>query len=195
MKKLANILTLVLALGFAQTLSAQTFSIGAGSASHIYVFGDHSVAVEPGLSLDFEAGFPITDLFTIGTGASLTGVYGYHFGGNEAKNIGEIFLDIPVRAKFYIPLGSKVSLVPFAGAILSTNLVSIDAHANGTTSNYDIYHDLKRFDVMLGGGVGVDMFRHVRVELGFDYGLMDRLGDKIDSVHRGQLKLTAQYIF
>ena len=119
MKKLANILTLVLALGFAQTLSAQTFSIGAGSASHIYVFGDHRVAVEPGLSLDFEAGFPITDLFTIGTGASLTGVYGYHFGGNEAKNIGEIFLDIPVRAKFYIPLGSKVSLVPFAGAILS----------------------------------------------------------------------------
>ena len=157
MKKLANILTLVLALGFAQTLSAQTFSIGAGSASHIYVSDDHSVAVEPGLSLDFEAGFPITDLFTIGTGASLTGVYGYHFG--------------------------------------VTNLVSIDAHANGTTSNYDIYHDLKRFDVMLGGGVGVDMFRHVRIELGFDYGLLDRLGDKIDSVHRGQLKLTAQYIF
>jgi hypothetical protein len=136
MKILTTLLTLVLALGLAQNLSAQTFSIGAGSSSHFYVFDDHSIAVEPGLSLDFEAGFPVTDVFVIGTGASLTGVYGYHFGGNEALNIGEIFLDIPVRAKFYIPLGSKVSLVPFAGAILSTNLVSIDAHANGTHNNY-----------------------------------------------------------
>jgi hypothetical protein len=48
---------------------------------------------------------------------------------------------------------------------------------------------------MVGGGVGVDMFKHVRIAMGFDYGLIDRMKNNGDAVHRGQLKLTAQYIF
>lgn len=189
----------LLCVAFAITPAfAQKFSIGAGSASHIYLFHEGNnihASAAPGLSLDFEAVFPVTGIFGVSTGASLTGVAGYHFGGNTAINLGEIYFDIPVRAKFFILLGGRVEMFLFAGPVLSTNLVSIDAHAAGTTNNYDTNKQLRRFDVLFGAGMGVDIIDHIRVAAGLDYGLLDRNGEAGNWCHRGQLKLGVQYIF
>ena len=198
MKKLIAILCFALAFLPAQKLFAQKFSIGAGTSSHGYVFhGDNEskAAVAPGLSIDFEATFPVSKVFGVAAGASLTGVAGYHFGGNDALNLGEIYLDVPVRARFDIPVGGRNNLFLFTGPVLSVNLVSIDAHASGTTSNYDTIKDLRRFDVMFGFGVGIDIIEHIRVALGFDYGLLDRLASANEKCHHSQLKLGVQYIF
>ena len=198
MKKIIALVCFVFAFVPAQKLFAQQFSIGAGTATHVYLFHEgnniHGSAA-PGLSLDFEAGFPVSGSFVVSTGASLTGVAGYHFGGDTSLNLGEIYLDIPVRAKFYIPLGGRAELFLFGGPVLSANLVSIDAHAAGTTSNYETYPYLRRFDVMMGVGVGVDIIDHIRVAGGFDYGLLDRNANSNEWCHRGQLKLGVQYIF
>ena len=198
MKKLIAILCFALAFVPAQKLFAQKFSIGAGTSSHGYVFhGDNEskAAVAPGLSIDFEATFPVSKVFGVAAGASLTGVAGYHFGGNKSINLGEIYLDIPVRARFNIPLGGRTNLFLFTGPVMSVNLVSIDAHASGTTSNYNTFKDLRRFDILFGCGVGVDIIEHIRVALGFDYGLLDRNAAANAKFHHSQLKLGVQYIF
>ena len=36
---------------------------------------------------------------------------------------------------------------------------------------------MNRFDVLMGGGVGLDLLRFITVKGGFDYGLMNRLKD------------------
>lgn len=198
MKKIIALLCFAFAFVPAQKLFAQQFSIGAGTSSHGYVFhGDNTTkaAIAPGLSIDFEATFPVSKVFGVAAGASLTGVAGYHFGGDNSINLGEIYLDIPVRAHFNIPLGGRTNLFLFTGPVLSANLVSIDAHASGTTSNYNTFKDLRRFDIMFGFGVGIDIIEHIRVALGFDYGLLDRLASANEKCHHSQLKLGAQYIF
>jgi len=198
MKKIIAFLCFAFAFMPAQKLFAQQFSIGAGTASHGYVFhGDNTTkaAIAPGLSIDFEATFPVSKVFGVAAGATLTGVAGYHFGGDKSINLGEIYLDIPVRAHFNIPLGGRTNLFLFTGPVLSANLVSIDAHASGTTSNYDTFKDLRRFDIMFGFGVGVDIIEHIRVALGFDYGLLDRSAAADKKFHHSQLKLGVQYIF
>ena len=138
---------------------------------------------------------PLAEWQSTAAGASLTGVAGYHFGGNNAINLGEIYLDVPVRARFNIPVGGRNNLFLFTGPVLSVNLVSIDAHASGTTNNYETDKDLRRFDVMFGFGVGIDIIEHIRVALGFDYGLLDRVASPDRKCHHSQLKLGVQYIF
>jgi hypothetical protein len=198
MKKIMALLCFVFAFVPAQKLFAQQFSLGAGWAYHFYVShsgSDAKTSVAPGLSLDFEASIPMSDAIAIATGASFTGVAGYHFGGNSSVNLGEIFFDVPVRAKFNIPLPGRVKMGVFAGPVLSVNLVSIDAHASNTINNYEAYPNLRRFDILLGAGVSVDIIDHIRAIAGFDYGLLDRNAKAGEWLHRGQLKVGVQYIF
>ena len=48
---------------------------------------------------------------------------------------------------------------------------------------------MSRFDVMIGGGVGIDLFKFLTVKAGYDYGLLNRLkGDiaQTSSMNRSQ---------
>ena len=111
------------------------------------------------------------------------------------KNLGEIYLEAPVRAKLYIPLGSKVDLYIFGGPVASVNLISGDFHTTQITDNYKANPNLRRFDVMLGGGVGVEIIRHIRATVGYDHGLINRDGTPGRNVHTGALKVAAYYMF
>jgi hypothetical protein len=198
MKKIIALVCFAFAFMPAQKLFAQQFSLGAGMATHVYLFHEGSsvqAVGAPGLSLDFEVVFPFSQTVGLTTGASFTGVAGYHFGGNKALNLGEIYFDVPVRAKFFIPLSRNVQMSFFTGPVLSTNLVSIDAHSSHVNDNYDTFPHLRRFDILFGAGLGFDIIDHIRVTAGVDYGLIDRNGLSGDWCHRGQLKLSAQYIF
>ena len=50
-------------------------------------------------------------------------------------------------------------------------------------------YTMSRFDVMIGGGVGIDLFKFLTVKAGYDYGLLNRLkGDaaQTSSLNRSQ---------
>ena len=111
------------------------------------------------------------------------------------KNLGEIYLEAPVRAKLYIPLGSKVDLYIFGGPVASVNLVSGDFHTKQITNNYQANPNLRRFDLLLGGGVGVEIIRHIRATVGYDHGPINRDGTPGRNVHTGALKVAAYYMF
>lgn len=174
-------------------------SVGAGAGERVYLFKDAQGVTVPGsaptLSVDFEANFRLSKVFAVSVGADLAGVAGYHFMKDKTKNLGEIYLEAPVRAKVYIPLGSQVDLYIFGGPVPSLDLLSIDAHAKGTTNNFETKPTLTRFDVMLGGGVGIEIIKHIRATFGYDHGLLDRDTAANSAVHTGVLKFATYYMF
>lgn len=182
----------------AQTAGAQ-ISLGVGSGSRLYTFQEGGApatpAAAPTLSVEFEANFRLSRVFGLSVGADLAGVVGYKFMNDKEKNLGEVYVEAPVRAKLYIPLGSKVDLYIFGGPVASVNLVSGDFHTKKITDNYQTNPNLRRFDLMLGGGVGLEIIRHIRVTLGYDHGLLNRDGTQGRNVHTGALKLAAYYMF
>ena len=183
MKKTFFLLSFVVLLFAAiQTAEAQ-ISLGIGSGSRVYTFQEGNAPAMPGaaptISIEFEANFRLSRVFGVSVGADLAGVAGYHFMNDKSKNLGDIYLEAPVRAKLYIPLGSKVDLYIFGGPVASVNLIS----------------GLRRFDVMLGGGVGVEIIRHIRATVGYDHGLINRDGTPGRNVHTGALKVAAYYMF
>lgn len=198
MKKTLYFLVAALLLAFSQQAGAQ-ISLGIGTGSRFYTFQEGQnpplPASAPALSLEFEANFRLSRVFGVSVGADLMGVAAYHFRNDKGKNLGEIYVEAPVRAKLYIPLGTKVDLYLFAGPVASVNLVSIDAHASGSTNFYNTDLGLKRFDLLLGGGVGLEIIRHIRVTAGYDQGLLNRVSTAGRNVHTGALKVAAYYMF
>lgn len=186
-------------LGLAAIGNAQVrFSLGAGISGNFYVLGEKGVTIgssAPGLSLDFEANFPMSQRFALSAGAALSGVAGYHFGGDKNKNLGEIYLDIPLRAKLYIPLGVNTRLYIFGGLTPAAALVSLDAHSGKSTSNFDTYPNLSRLGLMGGAGAGMEIIDHIRVHLGYDHDILDRDGSADVTVRRGVFKTAVYYIF
>lgn len=198
MKKTLVIL-IIMAFLPVQSLWAQKFSMGVGTSAHVFLLhedNDVTARFAPGASLDFELSFPFTPSFTLATGVSVSGVAGYHFAGRQKVNLGEVYVDIPVRAKLYIELSDVVDLIFFTGPVFSVNALSANVRSfKEMVDNYSTYPNLQRFDVMLGFGTGVELSKRVRFSLGFDYGLLDRNTVSGNWAHHGQLKLGVQFIF
>ncbi len=198
MKKIFALIAVLSALVAGETVaSAQmdiTYSIGAGDTFRAYYFSDAKSVTAPGLSVDFEANFRPSNRFAFSAGASLDGTIGYHFGGNKAINLGEIFVRVPLRAKVYIPLGGRVEMYFFGGFVPELCLVSVDAHSKNVTDNFKENPNLRRFDLMAGAGVGLEIIDHIKVSLGYDHGIMDR-DVSARKAHTGLVKLGVAYIF
>lgn len=188
----------VLFFAAAQTAAAQ-ISLGVGSGARTYTFqegnGPIVTGVEPSASIEFEANFRLARIFAVSVGADLAAVAGYKFTNDNSKNLAEIYLEAPVRAKLYIPVSSKVDLYVFAGPVASLNLMSVDYNNKQFTDNYTRNPNLRRFDVMLGGGVGVEIIRHIRATVGYDQGLVNRDGTPGNRSRTGALKIAAYYMF
>ena len=199
MKKLFAFMAVMAAMTAVSNVSAQTrFSLGAGAAVNMYHISENaekSVKSAPGLSLDFEADFALKGNFSLSAGAGFAGVAGYHFGGNKKMNLGEIYLDIPLRAKYHIPFNPGTNLYFFAGVVPNICLVSIDAHSSGTKSFFNTIPTLRRAGVMLGGGVGMEIIDHIRLSVAYDHDLIDKVGAADVSCRRGAVKVVAYYIF
>ena len=67
---------------------------------------------------------------------------------------------------------------------------------SGQLSGYTKY---SRFDVLLGGGLGLDVMDAVRFSIRYDYGVVNRNGGNLTSgvlkIHRSQLKLGVGFMF
>lgn len=56
-------------------------------------------------------------------------------------------------------------------------------------------HSYRSFDILLGIGAGVEFRNHYRVELSYDYGLLNRMAVEGSTTHRGLFKLGLAYAF
>ena len=196
MKKTLILLAALLMAG--ATASAQV-SFGFGPTTRIYYSKAHDVKdvnYTVGLQVSFEDSRRVSDYFGYSAGVDFGT---YKKSDYFAREIGlsEMYLDIPVRAKFYIPFSDDFQLFFFAGpspsVCISSNIVS-GADKNktgrfGDNSNYS------RFDVLAGGGVGCEIVERLKFTLGYDHGLLNRDKGNITDLHVAAAKFTISYMF
>ena len=137
---------------------------------------------------------------------------GYFTGGdvNLPFNLGkasfnESYLAVPLDLNLHLPISEDMKFLIVAGPTLDLGLTS-RAKLKDTSAEYDIYDGAlgdmtkyNRFDVLIGGGLGLDVMDAVRFTVRYDYGLINRNGGNLTSgflkVHRSQLKLGVGFLF
>ena len=192
---------------FAQNLAVEA-GFGLSSTRFNYTLGSTTADLYGGtLGLSYE--IPVVE-GTIGFAPGIQ--VGYFTGGdvNLPFNLGkasfnESYLAVPLDLNLHLPISEDMKFLIVAGPTLDLGLTS-RAKLKDTSAEYDIYDgalgDLtkyNRFDVLIGGGLGLDVMDAVRFTVRYDYGLINRNGGNLTSgflkVHRSQLKLGVGFLF
>ena len=192
---------------FAQNLAVEA-GFGLSSTRFNYTLGSTTADLYGGtLGLSYE--IPVVE-GTIGFAPGIQ--VGYFTGGdvNLPFNLGkasfnESYLAVPLDLNLHLPISEDMKFLIVAGPTLDLGLTS-RAKLKDTSAEYDIYDGAlgdmtkyNRFDVLIGGGLGLDVMDAVRVTVRYDYGLINRNGGNLTSgflkVHRSQLKLGVGFLF
>lgn len=198
MKKFIAIITaaLVSTAAFAQV------EVGAGylNASYSGDFENSGSGLYAGVSYNF----PFAEV-GIGTFGVKPGLYYSYYSAKDTFKTGlastefkfkEHSLNVPVRLNYNMGLASDLSIAPYFGPVFAFG-VSGDADGSGSvlgvsgSNSRDLYDGLKRFDVKLGLGVDITFLQFFKVNVGYDWGLLNRYdgnGDlkaKVNYVHLG----------
>jgi len=110
----------------------------------------------------------------------------------------EMYLQVPVDLNFKVAIADGLNGLIYGGPTFAYGLSS---KAKAGNVVYDIYDgqlsnwtNYKRFDVLAGGGIGVEFEDIVRFTVGYDFGLMERGGSTI-GIKRNQLNVGVSFLF
>lgn len=213
MKKIVTLLSAALML-LAGTSAFAQMSIGAGYVNSVDYskLGKDQSAKSTGGS-GFYAGVSYTA--PLAAGFSFTpGVYYEFLTANEAVSFDRLivfsgretehYINIPLTFSYGMDLSRDFRFFVYAGPTASVGLAST---VKGSTdvggfklegdsvSNYDD-EDYGRFDIMLGGGIGLEFRDDLRLTVGYDFGMLNRYTGSADySQHRNRLTAGIAYIF
>ncbi len=124
------------------------------------------------------------------------------------NNFNEHYLNIPLMFNYGYEITPDARIFVFAGPTASFGLYAnyttkVEASVGDNSSSSDkesvaLWGDdsnYRRCDVKIGGGVGIDVCRHWRIQVGYDYGLVNRT--KVDgmNLHHHSLKAGLTYMF
>ena len=108
-------------------------------------------------------------------------------------------INIPLHLSFGLDVNPNFRFYAYAGPSLSFGLASIITGSLGkNSSSYDRYQEdsnLNRFDIMLGGGLGVEILDNFRINVGYDFGMLNRYNNSNTIYHRNQLTAGVAYVF
>lgn len=178
-------------LAGATTASAQV-SLGAGPATRIHFQKAWDVTYAVGVQVNFEDSQRVSDNFGYSAGVD--------FGTYKMKDfrpgiaMTEMYVDLPIRAKFYVPCSSDIDLFFFGGIVPSACVSSHLKTESTNTNRFKEDPDYSRYDVMAGGGIGVELAERFKLALGYDHGLLDRYKDG-RILHVASVKFTVSYLF
>lgn len=166
------------------------------------------------LGLNYDIALPVTGL-SIRPGLSYTYVGGEQFQVKQREH----FMNIPIDIKYAYSFNDNFAVYGFAGPKFAIGLASISKlTADGVTGTYNNYTgktkvsggggsasgggdddsgQYSRFDLQLGFGAGVQ-FRAFSFELGYDWGLVNRLKKSVAdgaTIKRGQFVMGFGYNF
>lgn len=209
MKKIFTILAASVMMLIASNAYAQ-FSIGAGylgSSAKTKAGSRTNTIPSNGFYAGLEYLISEGDGFGVSVGAYyeyITNSKGASFGIASAKGKAtEMYLDIPVRFNLSADITGSLRGFVFAGPSFSLGLSSqseASASIGGIsldTGKVDMYADSEynRFDILLGGGVGVDYNDAVRFKVGYDFGMLNRDKSETTVLHRNLLYVGAAFLF
>jgi hypothetical protein len=193
MKKTFLLIFAAAALMLAGANASAQVSFGAGPTTRLYFEKGQNVNYTYGVQVNFEDAKRLTDVFGYSAGIDF-GTYAKKDFFSETTGLSEMYVDIPVRAKFYIPFSDDVQLYFFGGVVPSMCVSSQVKSESGKTSRFFEGSDYFRYDVLAGGGIGLELNESFRFALGYDQGILDR--DKSDAVLRvAAVKFTFSFLF
>lgn len=113
-----------------------------------------------------------------------------------SSKVEEMYLDIPVNFNLGAELASGIRAFAFAGPTFDFGLSSTTqlggsiGGKSGSTGKSDNYANSNygRFDILVGGGVGVD-YNKIRVKVGYNFGMLNKVDS--DSITQNRNVLTA----
>ncbi len=163
------------------------------SANGFYVGVNYKAELAPGLSFN-------------------PGIYYEFLSSSEGINRGiaksdatvkEHYVNVPFHVSYAMNFTPDFKLFVYAGPTANVGIASntkytvstIVGGGSETINNYDDDYDYARFDVMLGGGIGAELMNMFRVNVGYDWGLVNRYSSDNVSLHRNRLTAGIAYVF
>ena len=161
-----------------------------------YAGAEYLITEDTGFGISVGAYYSYTTS-TAKTGFTLFGV---NLG--ASSKVEEMYLDIPVHFNFSAALTPALKGLFFVGpdfnyCLSSTTEVAGSIGSYGGTSDKinNLASDSNRFDVMLGGGVGIDYNDKIRLTLGYDFGLLNKIDSEEITQTRNMLKVGIAFLF
>ena len=184
-----KILTSVLAasLMLLGTSAFAQVSVGAGyvNSKNTYTTSSGSKSdAEPmnGFYVGVDYNVPIGDIFGMSAGVNYEFLTSkdYELGSFLKGKYTEQYINVPVRLNAGFGLADGVRLFVFGGP----------------TFSYGLSAGWNRFDVMVGGGAGLDLMDKIRLTVGYDLGMFNRLPkDSSDKLNRNKLHAGIAFLF
>ncbi len=202
MKKIVTLLSAALVLLAGAPAFAQT-SIGAGYLSSTEVVKAGSSSTERTPLNGFYAGVG----FTVPIAGGLNFTPGIYYGMAAKSNVASIFgltiqgkqqdhfVNIPLHFSYGVEVGGGLRLFAYAGPSAS---IAVASKITSGSTTYDRLKDndsLQRFDVMLGGGVGLVFNDMIRFQVGYDMGMLNRYNSNNYTVKRNQMTAGVAFLF
>ena len=175
-----KILTSVLAASM-MLLGTSAFaqvSVGAGYVNSTSV-KNNSKTPGNGFYAGLEYTVPVSDFFGLSAGVNYDFVKTNNFSfGSASQPLKEQFINVPVRLNLGFNMADAARLFVFGGPTFSYAISGKESVERGSSKVdlLDIYKDwnYNRFDVMVGGGVGLDLMEKIRLTVGYDLGMFNK---------------------
>jgi len=158
-------------------------------AEYNFAIGTSGLGVAPGIYFQYSKG----------------DFLGEFIGGADDIDWKESSLLVPVKINYAIPVADILKIVPYLGPTIEYNISSKATKDDETEDLYDIEDGAKykHLQLYIGGGVAFDIADIVRVSVGYDYGLLNRLNvDMFDDndvdyhfKDNGRLSVGVAYLF
>lgn len=203
MKKLFAIAAGLMLIGttaFAQSFGAgyvqstQKFNKTASTANGFYAGFGYTAEILPFLSLNpgiYYEFLTAKDGLSFGSLASVSGKTTEHY------------VNVPLQLSLSLPLAPTFKMFLYGGPTANIGIASTTKVTGrvlgfeGEESKVNNYEkgEYNRFDIMLGGGIGAEVAKRVRLTVGYDFGMLNRAKNSDDVLKRNRLTAGAAFIF
>lgn len=107
-------------------------------------------------------------------------------------NLTRLALDIPIRALFSYEIKNGLKIYAFAGPNFNLGLLEKYKEQSVEFDMYKNLNDYSRFDVQLGGGVGIK-YGKLGLKAGYDFGMLNRYKNANPAWKFNDLKIGLTY--
>jgi len=207
MKKVLALVAAVMLLG-GTAMAQASFGVGYMNPTH-YSLKDKTMS---GIYAGFDYNIHLSDNFGIAPGvyysyATKSVEDGITIGGINLANgkisFTEHYVAVPINLNYSFKLAPDFALSIYAGPTISYGVAStskgdanvLNALNINNSSNLYENTNYKPLDVLIGGGVAFDYAEMIRVNIGYNYGLLDRDARDNASYNRSYLHMGVAYLF
>lgn len=200
MKRLIISIALV---AVAATSAMAQVSVGAGylsTTTKTTISDKNTSATSDGFYVGADAAYNLGAGFSVIPGL----YYGYAFSKDSFYGVADAetkshYLSVPVNFKYGLPVLDVLNVFAYAGPQFNFGLASkTTATALGVSSEVNNYGDdsnLSRFDIALGVGLGFDVADMIRINFGYNWGLLDLNKSDNIKMHNNNWHVGVAFLF